>query len=300
LDKAGYTTVAMHGDSKNFWNRSAMYPSLGFQTFHGVEAYTEKEKGLSWGVSDRDFLLQSAAKLPELKQPYYAHMITLSSHTPYIIPEKYRQLDVANLRISDMQKNYLQAAHYTDSALGEFVADLKTRGLWDNTVLVLMGDHEAFMTKQDDADFANFLGYKGGFTDLSYLQARQVPFIIHAPGLPAQQLSIPGSQLDVYPTLTNLLGLKTPPTVLGKDLLNTTDPLVARRRRTAGIDLEMVLSSQLNYVGNKNSSSFSDGRCYRGQTLTKLEQCRPIYDRAHDKVELSDLIVTGNALNLLK
>jgi phosphoglycerol transferase MdoB-like AlkP superfamily enzyme len=300
LRDAGYETVAMHGDSRNFWNRSNIYPSFGYQHFYDVSDFVIKQQGLAWGLSDHDLFEQALPKLADLQQPYYAHLITFSSHTPFDIPAEYHPLELGDVKLAWIQKNYLQAAHYTDAAIGEFVKGLRDRGMLANTTIAMVGDHEGFIEGINDADFARALGYPNGFTDLTYLRSRQVPFIIYNSGLPAQTLSLPGSQLDIYPTLMNLMGLPTPSTVLGKDLLNTQTPLVARRRRGTGIDLEMALDQSYAYFGSESSSKFEDGKCYQNAAPARLEACRSLYERAYNRVHLSDLVVEGNALDLLK
>ncbi len=300
LAQAGYTTAAYHGDDPNFWNRHTAYPALGYQQFHGIDEYHMTEPGQPWGLTDRDFFDQTPAKLARLKSPYFAHLITLTSHLPFKVPPKDQGLNLSGLQLTEVQRNYLQSVHYTDAMLGQFIEALRASGQLDQTLLVVTGDHEPFITSMADTNFAQFLGYAQGFDDLTYLQARQVPLLIRGPGLSPQQVTLPGSHLDIYPALTNLLGLPTPPTVLGRDLLNTTEPLASRRRRGGGIDLEMALSTGLSYVGSAKSSNFTDGTCYDGSARVAIDRCRSVYQRAHDRVQLSDLLVTGNALDLLK
>ncbi len=300
LREDGYTTVALHGDRRFFWNRANVYPSFGYDHYYAEEHYTVHETGLAWGVSDNDFLHQSIPKLQELKQPYWAHVITLSSHTPFIIPDEYRELDVSGLNLSTLQKDYLHAAHYADKALGRFMDELESSGLLSNTMVVLTGDHEGFITGRDDQPFAQFLGYPNGFNDLSFLAARQVPLLIYNSGLKAAQINTPSSPLDIYPTITNLLGVATPTTVLGHDLLNTQKPLMVRRQRSVGAAIEVAMSKDFTYVTGLGSSRFEDGHCYHRAQATQLQDCRPLFDYATNEILLSDLIVKGNALELFK
>ncbi len=302
----GYYTIAMHGDSRNFWNRANTFPSFGYDRFDDVSTFQIKQQGLAWGLSDQDLFTQALPKLQGLKTPYYAHLITFSSHTPFSIPDQYKTLDLGKTNLAWIQQNYLEAAHYTDSALGDFITNLQSSGQLANTTIAIVGDHEAFIQGPADKTFAQALGYPGGFNDLTYLQSRQVPFLVYNSGLPATQLDGPASQTDIYPTLMNLMGLKAPASALGQDLLNDPDPLVARRRRGSGIDLEFAMDRQHTYLGAASSSQYAAGTCYAGANLSapptrvSLDQCRSLYDRAYNRIRLSDLVVQGNALDLIR
>lgn len=91
LKEKGYSTMAFHGYKPEFWNRSEIYPVLGFDRFISKQDYVNEEV-IGWGVSDKSFFRQSSLYLLKTRQPFYAFLITLSSHHPYALPKQYRKI----------------------------------------------------------------------------------------------------------------------------------------------------------------------------------------------------------------
>jgi len=103
---------------------------------------------MGWSaLSDSSFFRQSFDKIDTTK-PFYSFYITLSSHHPFTYFEDY-DFDVGEFEGTYIG-NYLKAANYLDKCIGEFIAELKKRGLYDNSLLVFYGDHAA--VKKIEAD----------------------------------------------------------------------------------------------------------------------------------------------------
>ena len=85
---AGYDTAALHGYRESFWNRNIIYKKFGFNNFYGEQSYNIDDN-VGLGLSDKSFLNQSIDKIKNLDKPYYAFLITLSSHFPYDDLTKY-------------------------------------------------------------------------------------------------------------------------------------------------------------------------------------------------------------------
>ncbi|HSH31198.1 MAG TPA: LTA synthase family protein, partial [Candidatus Saccharimonadales bacterium] len=300
LREKGYSTVAMHGDSRNFWNRGNAYPSFGYQRYLTVEDYTKGPDNVAWGIADPDFFEQSFDKLTGLKQPFWAHVISLSSHGPFHLPQDLQKLDLTGVELSELQRDYMQSVNYADRAFGAFLEEFQASPLAATTALVVTGDHEPFIADQTDATYARFLGYEGGFNDVTFLASKRVPFMIQLPdGSLTGSIDAPASHLDVYPTLANLAGLEPSKSWLGRDLLNNSEPTVARRKRSVTPEIEMIMTKDLTYAGF-NSSNFDDGKCYRASQPVAIGDCRQLFDQQLEKIKLSDLIVKGNRLDLLE
>ncbi|MBW3537919.1 LTA synthase family protein [Candidatus Parcubacteria bacterium] len=300
LRERGYQTVALHGDSRNFWNRGNAYPSLGYERYDTVEDYQQGADQVAWGIADPDFFEQSYDKITALKQPFWAHVISLSSHGPFHLPGELQRLDLEGLELSTLQKDYLQSVNYADRAFGEFMERFEASSLAANTAVAVTGDHEAFIAVQTDATYARFLGYEDGFNDLTFLQSKSVPFMIKVPDNSLTgTIADPASHLDVYPTIANLAGLPPSRSWLGSDLLNNPEPLVARRKRSVTPEIEMAMDKDLTYAGF-TSSNFQDGKCYRQTRQVVIGECRQLFDHQLEKIKLSDLIVKGNRLDLLE
>ncbi len=285
----GYKTYSMHGDVPTFWNRSNIYPQLGYQKAFGLADYTVTSpvgKGPS-DLGDEDLFSQSLPRLEGFKQPFMATVITMSLHTPFILPENLQTLEIpAQTNLTETQWEYLQAAHYTDKAIGEFISGLKKDGLYDNSVIMIWGDHGSF------TNISSALGEN----ILPELQNSQVPFIILNSGLQGIN-SEPSSQLDVYPTIANLLGIKPPKTIFGQDLLNTKTPIETHFEIVSG-GIDAILSPDLTYEAGEDGI-FINGSCKttpNGEALA-ISACQNIYTQQLNNLRASNIIVKGNLLD---
>lgn len=218
LKDSGYTTAALHGYNQTFWNRNVMYKQLGFDNFYSENDFNLNET-VGMGISDKSFLTQSIDKLKNLKQPYYAFMITLSSHFPYDDVKNYGDFNVGEYE-GTLLGNYLKAIHYTDQQLGMFLDELDREGISQNSVIALYGDHYA-IPKSDIDELEKFVGVNN-MNDYQWMKYQKVPLMIHFPNSEFKGVSsIAAGQMDLYPTLANMFGLPSKD-LLGKDMLNSS------------------------------------------------------------------------------
>ncbi len=283
LDSNGYTTAAMHGDVATFWNRSNAYPSMGYQKIISQQDYTIPRPIGFDNLGDSDFFQQSLPKVQALKQPFMATLITLSTHTPFELPQDLQTLSIpSNTTLTPTQQQYLETVHYSDAAIGSFIAGLKADGLYDNSLLAIYGDHEAFIGTPDS-------------------QTNHVPLILLAPG--AENFSgtdtTPGSHLDLYPTVVDLLGITPPKSILGQDLLTTKTPVVTQRVLGTGA-IKFIISSTLRYNGSADGV-FGNGTCQSWPAGASLpvSNCQALYNQQLETTEVSDTVVRYNLVNSL-
>lgn len=217
----GYTAWVFHGFEKEFWNRELAYENQGFQRFISEEDY-DFEEVLGFGIRDEEFFDQTIDYLKELDNiddnPFYAFIITLSSHTPFKMPEEYNVLDIKDDHEGNMIGDYLQSIHYADQEIGRFIENLKNQGLYEDTVIALYGDHFAISVAQDEAALMkDIVG-----VDYDFDHMKNIPLVIHVPNeTVGETISTIGSQLDFYPTITNIMGYdNTKGLVFGRDLTN--------------------------------------------------------------------------------
>lgn len=221
LRDRGYATVAMHANTPGFWNRYTMYRTLGFDRFESAEDYAQTDY-VELGLSDEAFFAQSAEKIAALPRPFFAWMVTMSSHHPFEGAARLSDLDTGALEGTRLG-NYLKSIHYADAQVGAFVADLERRGLWDQSVVVLFGDHTGVQPEDRDALFA--LTGTDPASPHAWRSLQKVPLIIHAPGLAPQRIELAAGQLDILPTVAGLYGLSFP-LAFGQDLRTATSGFV--------------------------------------------------------------------------
>ncbi|WP_409288149.1 LTA synthase family protein [Peribacillus sp. SCS-37] len=226
LGKKNYRTATFHANSVSFWNREEMYKSLGFDSFYD-KRYFGDDDVISYGTSDEQMYLKTAEKLSQFKEegkPFYAHVIALSSHFPYKLPaEKLKY----SFRLPSKFKNtlsgsYLEAVSYADYALGGFFSELKARGLYDESVIIVYGDHQGLQIKnKKDKELAGILFGRGYDEVLDHLN---IPLLIKVPGIgTGKKVPLSGGLVDIYPTAANLLGISLgKEMIFGRDLLNSS------------------------------------------------------------------------------
>ncbi|MDO5302215.1 MAG: sulfatase-like hydrolase/transferase [Tissierellia bacterium] len=218
--RRGYTTLAFHGNSGSFYNRREHLPRQGFQEVYLAEDL-HMDEVFNIGLSDGSLFRQMARRLAEIHRQgenFFALAITLSTHTPFDLPEELRELPPLPGAEEDFVYQYASCARYTDSAMREFFGQLEAEGILDHTLVVIYGDHHAYTIKnaQQQNSVTRWLG-----RELDYDDMMNVPLVIRIPGFQEQiRRHNIGSQVDLYPTVLNLLGWdrRSIPT-MGVDLL---------------------------------------------------------------------------------
>jgi len=139
--------------------------------------------------------------------------------------------------------NYLEALHYTDEALGQYVEDLRSKGILEQSVLAIYGDHYG-IPKDNAEELAEFLG-KESLSPLEWQQLQKVPMIIKAPGVPSMTISTAGGGVDFMPTLLNIMGIDASnQPVFGRDLINAQEGLVILRNGSFVTNERIYISSE--------------------------------------------------------
>lgn len=281
LREHGYTAVAMQGIRPDFWNLSAAYPQVGFQRYFSEGDY-DLSDSIGLGVSDVSFLQQSVDKLKSLQEPYYAYLVTLTSHGPFDFEGLPHELDLGNLEGTEWG-NYLQAVHYTDKAIGLFLDRLEEEGILDNAVLVVYGDHIGL--SRTATGFQELLGSEATDEVALYRMEHRIPLMIRLPGGEAagDRTQVVG-QADIAPTLFGLLGISTEDTFfMGRDLLATQEGVVPFYTGSAMNDQYLFLADEDQGVG----------QCWDRQTGQKVDvsQCQTLSDEAAEALHISRLMV---------
>ncbi len=222
LGQRGYTTAAFHGDVASFWNRDNTYKSFGYDYFFSKSYYPNANKAnynVGYGMKDKIFLRDSAQYIEQLPQPFYAKLITVTNHYPYDLDKQ--NIDFPATKTGDNTVDgYVQTAHYLDQSFGELMAYLKKVDLYNNSVFVLYGDHYGISENHQPA-IAQLLG-KDKVTNYDLANFQKVPFMIHATGLKGGIDHTYGGEIDMMPTLLDLLGVPDDGmTMFGQDMLSS-------------------------------------------------------------------------------
>lgn len=133
----GYRTMAFHGNTGKFYDRRKFYEEFGVDDIMLGEEFTQDEI-INMGLSDKSFFKQSMAKYKDAAQngdKFFSFMITLTTHTPFILPEELASIKPLPGDEDDYVYRYAKCARYTDEAIESFFKDLDELGLLDDTVI---------------------------------------------------------------------------------------------------------------------------------------------------------------------
>ncbi|MFL2095337.1 LTA synthase family protein [Marinilactibacillus psychrotolerans] len=220
--EAGYTSAAFHGNVGSFWNRNDTYQQFGYDYFFDSAFYdVSGDNSLEYGLKDKLFFDESVQYLEQLPQPFYTKFITVTNHFPYPLDEQNAGFPTANTDDETINQ-YFATANYADQAIEEFFNYLKASGLYDNSIIMLYGDHYG-ISNMRNPHLASLLGEdQDEWGDFQNTQMQKVPMIIHVPGAKNGQVSHKTSgQVDMLPTMMHLLGLETKDYLfMGQDMLS--------------------------------------------------------------------------------
>ncbi len=192
---------------------------------------------------------------------------------------------------------YASEIEYVDSVIGELVKDLDRVDLRDHTILIVTSDHGENLIEH--SRFNSF--FRHGL--LTYQTETKVPFLISSPGLldAGMRISEPASQLDVFPTLLELLGLKSTLRFDGKSLY----PVLFGKGKQESPRLIFAEASQPRirqedsadsfWPNNDNSSSVWYGEWK--YTRVPWKNFEAIFRVSQDELEENNLIQLVNQKN---
>lgn len=283
LNENGYFTSVMHSNNASFWNRDVIYQSLDIQKFYDVDSYdVTDENSVNWGLKDIPFFEQSVDMMSEMEQPFATRMITLTNHYPFTLMEEDIMIPEYNSNSGTLNR-YFQTVRYLDESIKVFFEELKESGLYDNSIIVMYGDHYGISENHNKA-MAQYLG-KEEITAYDSALLQSVPLFIHIPGSnDGQVIDETSGQIDIRPTILHLLGIDTSKDMqLGDDMFSKEheDFVIFRDGR--------FVTDQLVYAGEV---------CYDRDTgeEVEIEACQPYIDRATIELEYSDQIINGDLL----
>lgn len=211
LKDKGYYSAFFHGAENGSMGFQAYARTCGFDDYFGRTEYNADKRfggdndydGM-WAIWDEPFLQFFATKMSEFKQPFVSAVFTASSHHPYKVPKKYK--DVYPEEGIVIHK----CIRYTDNAIRQFFEKARHEPWYENTLFVITSDHTNL------SDHAYYQTDLGGFCS---------PIIFFDPSgtlKPGMRNAI-AQHIDIMPTVLSYLGYDKPYVAFGCDLLTTAD-----------------------------------------------------------------------------
>ncbi|MCG2127274.1 polyglycerol-phosphate lipoteichoic acid synthase LtaS [Staphylococcus epidermidis] len=285
--KQGYTSNVMHGDYKTFWNRDQVYKHFGIDNFYDATYYDMSDDNIvNLGLKDKPFFKASADYQSKMKKPFYSHLITLTNHYPFTLDEEDASIDKPNTGDSTVD-GYIQTAHYLDQALEEYITDLKKKGLYDNSVIMIYGDHYGISENHNNA-MEKLLGEK--ITPAKFTDLNRTGFWLKVPGKSGGVNKEYAGQMDVMPTLLHLVGIDSKNYLMfGSDMFSKQHNSVVPFRNGD------FITEDYKYV---------NGKIYSNKDNELLTEKPKDFDKNKKQVEkdleMSDSVLNGDLFRFYK
>ena len=208
FDNEGYTTSYMHGNYGFFWNRENVYKTFGVENIELKDSFADTSENIMGYLSDELLYTQAVEKLKSYDMPFVSYIVSASSHTSFSLDgledRSKVSIDVGKYK-DTFFGNYLEAVNYADYAFGILIDKLKEANLYDDTVILLFGDHNGMDMYNEE--MLNFLQETdSGLTDtdikLNYIR---IACGMKIPGIENIKIEKPVSKLDIKPTFAYLI-----------------------------------------------------------------------------------------------
>ncbi len=203
LKEKGYSSAFFHGATNGSMRFDAFAAAAGFDNYFGRTEYNnEKHFDGNWGIADHHFLPWTLDKMDEAKKPFFSLIFTLSSHHPYTIPKEFSDKVKRNAK-----DPICGTISYADLAFKGFWEKAQTKKWFKNTLFIFCADHVG-PTKRKDR--------------VSLNHSYRIPIAFYHPTgkLPQIPENTGFQQIDILPTLLDLLNVKTKYYAFGTSYFN--------------------------------------------------------------------------------
>lgn len=238
LESEGYNTSFFHGAANGSMGFLAFSNILGIDKYYGrTEFNDDSQFDKFWGIWDEPFLQFMKKTLDKTKTPFFSTVFTVSSHEPYIIPEKYKNRFLEG----DIQMH--KCVEYTDYSLKRFFDEAKKQPWFSNTIFVLVADH------------SNQVFYNEYSKPINRFA---VPIIIYKPN--SKYVGVDddlAQQIDIYPTILDMIGYKKPFRSWGRSLFDkkSSTPFVVN---STGISHNFMKGNYICTFDGTHATGFYD------------------------------------------
>ncbi|MDC3253231.1 LTA synthase family protein [Crocinitomicaceae bacterium] len=247
LKKHGYESAFFHAATNGSMSFDGFSEICGFDHYFGRFEYdNDAHFDKTWGILDHYFNPWSARKMSKLKEPFFSTLFTISSHHPYFIPKQFRS------QVKRGPQKICASINYGDIALRNFFVEAKKQSWYGNTLFVLLADH----TPATKSKVYN-----------QRTHIFRIPIAFYHPGgnLKAEKSNRAFQQLDIMPTILDLLNIETDYYAFGNSFYNSDEG-----------EALTYLSGSFNYFKNGHLIVYSNGKAQN------------LYNYTKNKVELDD------------
>lgn len=250
--KIGYTANAYHDWTYTYYSRHDTMKTLGFDSYMGIGNGLEKLMDGKWIPRDVD-MMNVTTDFYTSEDKFVTYYVTVSGHAPYnygsgnSTATRYKA-ETENLPYSTPVKAYLATQMELDRALETLINKLNEKGILDDTVIALVGDHYPYTLTIDQVNEVS------DYTRDEVVEVNRSNFILWNSEMDEPvQVDKVGSQIDVLPTLLNLFGIEYDSRLMmGQDILSDNPGVAIFSNRSWVSDYGTYFSSGKEFVPKEN------------------------------------------------
>ena len=197
LKQRGYDTGFLYGGEGHFDNMRSFFMGNGFNYVIDQNDYPATAFKATWGVSDEDLFNMADQKFSSYgDKPFFGLVFTSSNHSPFEFPD-------GRIELYGTEKHTVNnAAKYADYAVGQFIAKAKKSNYWDNTLILVIADHNSRVYGASLLPVDRF----------------HIPGLILGGPVKPGVIKTLASQIDIGPTLLSMMGHSGEHPMIGRDL----------------------------------------------------------------------------------
>lgn len=250
--KIGYTANAYHDWTYTYYSRHDTMKTLGFDSYMGIGNGLEKLMDSKWIPRDVD-MMNVTTDFYTSEDKFVTYYVTVSGHAPYnygsgnSTATRYKS-ETENLPYSTPVKAYLATQMELDRALETLINKLNEKGILDDTVIALVGDHYPYTLSIDQVNEVS------DYTRDEVVEVNRSNFILWNSEMDEPvKVDKVGSQIDVLPTLLNLFGIEYDSRLMmGQDILSDNPGVAIFSNRSWVSDYGTYFSSGKEFVPKEN------------------------------------------------
>lgn len=295
--KGNYTSAVFHGNAGSFWNRNEAYKHFGYDYFFDSSYFTlNQNNSFQYGLHDKYMVGESIKYLEHMQQPFYVKFLNVSNHYPFE-PFKGKESGFPVADTGDETVNgYFATANYLDQAVKQLFDYLKKAGIYDNSMIVLYGDHYGISNTRAKNALSPLLGKTPEtWTEFDDAQMQRVPYMIHIPGQHKGGINHTyGGQIDNLPTLLHLLGIDTKNYIeLGQDMFSKQHSQTVAFRNGNFVTPQYTVLEGMAY-NNKNGQAIKNPTASQKATIDKDQKAVETQLSISDDINNGDLLRFAN------
>ena len=250
--KIGYTANAYHDWTYTYYSRHDTMKTLGFDSYMGIGNGLEKLMDSKWIPRDVD-MMNVTTDFYTSEDKFVTYYVTVSGHAPYnygsgnSTATRYKA-ETEDLPYSTPVKAYLATQMELDRALETLINKLNEKGILDDTVIALVGDHYPYTLSIDQVNEVS------DYTRDEVVEVNRSNFILWNSEMDEPvKVDKVGSQIDVLPTLLNLFGIEYDSRLMmGQDILSDNPGVAIFSNRSWVSDYGTYFSSGKEFVPKEN------------------------------------------------